>query len=139
MKTSSFIKRGTVTIERGTLNNYVRGILVALLLLACCGLYAVNSRITKVEAQTPAPSMPGRILNNFGNSEGFAIGAYNTDGTNPISLTVLKYGTYFRHPSQSKQTGMIAFAGCGDFNTPVPCSQGSRIFVMNGDGTTFAR
>ncbi len=125
-------------IKRGTLNNYVRGILVAFLLLACCALYAVNSRIARVEAQgtTATPSMPGRILNNVGNSEGFTIGAYNTDGTNPISLTALKYGSYFRHPSQSKQTGMIAFAGCGDFNTPVPCSQ-TRIFVMNGDGTNI--
>ncbi len=125
-------------IKRGTLNNYVRGILVAFLLLAGCGLYAVNSRLIRVEAQgtTATPSMPGRILNNIGNANGFAIGAYNTDGTNPISLTTLKYGSFFRHPSQSKQTGMIAFAGCGDFNTPVPCSQ-TRIFVMNGDGTNI--
>lgn len=127
---SSFIKRGTI-------NNYARGCLVAMLLLACCGLYAINSRITKVEAQAPSPSMPGRILNNFGNSEGYAIGAYNTDGTNPINLTALQYRSYFFHPSQSKQTGMIAFAGCGDFSTPVPCSQGYRIFVMNGDGTNI--
>jgi len=126
---SSFIKRGTI-------NNYVRGCLVAMLLLACCGLYALNSRIAKVEAQAPVPSMPGRILNNFGNSEGFAIGAYNTDGTNPINLTALQYRSYFFHPSQSKQTGMIAFAGCGDFSTPVPRCK-TRIFVMNGDGTNI--
>jgi len=141
MKASSFIKRGTVTIKRGTLNNYVRGILVACLLLACGGLYAVNSRITIVEAQSPpTPSMPGRILNNLVDANNGAIGAYNTDGTNPISLTTLKFGSFFLHPSQSKQTGMIAFAGCGDFNTPVPCgSYGSqtRIFVMNGDGTNI--
>lgn len=101
------------------------------------GIFDIFDLLAAEPQATPeAPSMAGRILSNFGNSEGFAVGAYNTDGTNPVNLTALQYGAYFRHPSQSRQTGTIAFAGCGLF-APVSRCRDYRIFVMNGDGSNI--
>ena len=50
-------------------------------------------------------------------------------------MTSLEYGTHAAQPSVARQTGMIAFQGCGDYSATADCSRGYRIFVMNGDGT----
>ena len=78
---------------------------------------------------------PGRIALITGNIYSAGINAYNTDGTNGFQMTSLEYGTHAAQPSVARQTGMIAFQGCGDYSATADCSRGYRIFVMNGDGT----
>jgi Tol biopolymer transport system component len=77
----------------------------------------------------------GRIMLLTGNIYSHGINAYNTDGSNGIQLTSLEYGTYATQPSVARQTGMIAFEGCGDYSAIAVCDRGRRIFVMNADGS----
>jgi hypothetical protein len=86
------------------------------------------------QAQVAAP---GRIIFALGGAGGYnGFDMINSDGTNRISLS--DYGSGQVHnPSVSQQTGMIAFSAQSVKITPSTTDpyQGSRIFVMNGDGT----
>src|SRR5207244_3365192 len=96
---------------------------------------SVTAAVQPQPQASPTPNYGGIIFGqaSFNDTAFFKI---NPDGTNRISLTDLGSGSVL-NPSVSSQTGMIAFQGNSLKITPSTTDpyQGTRIFVMNGDGS----